>query len=175
MSIVVDQRQRLQGLAQPHVIGQNSAEAVLEQERQPSEALDLVGAQVRVQSGRDVDLGDGVDLAQARHEIRPGGVLRGLVGEFLEILVQRGLIAADLRVLRGEAIERGRLGEEFAQGVEGVVVEGEVRTVVEQQVRLFGRERCEQLGERDLVAVDRHIDAQVEPVGVVSGLGAHRD
>src|SRR5699024_11336193 len=105
----------------------------------------LVGAQVRVQRGRDVDLRYGVDLAQARHEIRPGRVLRGLVGEFLEILVQRGLIAADLRVLRGEAIERGRLGEEFAQGVEGVVVEGEVRTVVEQQVRLFGRERCEQL------------------------------
>ena len=42
---VLHEREHLQRLAQPHVVGQDPAEAVLVEEGQPPEALQLVGPQ----------------------------------------------------------------------------------------------------------------------------------
>ena len=49
---VADQRQRLQRLAKAHVVGEDAAELVLPQERQPLEAVELIRAQLRGQRRR---------------------------------------------------------------------------------------------------------------------------
>ena len=49
---MADQRQGLHRLAQPHVVGEHPAEIVVVQEREPVEAVLLVGAQGGLQRGR---------------------------------------------------------------------------------------------------------------------------
>lgn len=46
---VGDHGERLQGLAEPHVVGEDTAEPVLPEERQPAEPVDLI----RPQGGGD--------------------------------------------------------------------------------------------------------------------------
>ncbi len=50
---MADQRQRLHGLAESHVVGEDPAESVGPQENQPVEALLLVGPKLGVQAGRN--------------------------------------------------------------------------------------------------------------------------
>ena len=61
---VADQRERLQRLAEPHVVGEDPAELELPQRRQPAEPVALVGAQLRLQRRRRVVLGDRIELEQ---------------------------------------------------------------------------------------------------------------
>ena len=49
-----DHREHLQGLAQPHVVGQHPAEPGVPEQREPPEPVDLVGPQRRVQTVGDV-------------------------------------------------------------------------------------------------------------------------
>ncbi len=68
------ERQRLQGLAEPHVVGEDPAEPGLPQEGQPPEAVELVGPQVGLQVDR-VHGGQGVGRPQGAGGLDP---LRGL-------------------------------------------------------------------------------------------------
>ena len=60
-----DVRDGLEGLAQAHVVGQDSAEPQALQGLQPAEALDLVGAQHLAQAGGDLEVGvaEGLEVA----------------------------------------------------------------------------------------------------------------
>ena len=49
---VRDQRQGLDGLAEPHVVGQDPAEPALPEEREPAEPVELVGPQLRLDADR---------------------------------------------------------------------------------------------------------------------------
>ena len=61
----LDVRQCLQGFAQPHVVGQDAAQAVGAQKLQPVQALLLVGAQLGLQAGRHRHRGQFAAAAQA--------------------------------------------------------------------------------------------------------------
>ena len=52
LGAVQQQRQRLHGFAQPHVVGQTGARAPVGEARQPAEAFQLIGAQLRAQRAR---------------------------------------------------------------------------------------------------------------------------
>ena len=56
--------ERLQGFAQPHVVGQNSAQLQFGKMAQEIQAFFLVGAQLRVDSRRKVRAGNSLEFAQ---------------------------------------------------------------------------------------------------------------
>ena len=68
---VADQRQRLHGLAQPHVVGEDAAEPVAPEEAQPVEALALVGPQLCGQGRGSSVVGELVERQQARDLLLP--------------------------------------------------------------------------------------------------------
>jgi hypothetical protein len=55
LHIVHDQAQRLRGLAEPHIIGEDAAKAETAEEGQPRHPALLIGAQLAVEAGRRLD------------------------------------------------------------------------------------------------------------------------
>ena len=62
---VADERERLQRLAEAHVVGEDAAELEAPERREPVEAVSLVGPELRVQRGGQLVLGDRVELEQS--------------------------------------------------------------------------------------------------------------
>ena len=86
--VVVDEGERLQGFAQAHIVGEDPAEVMFTEKCQPSEALHLVGPQLRVHGLGHGHLGDGIEVPQPVHEFGPSGIVGNIVGEVLEFVVQ---------------------------------------------------------------------------------------
>ena len=171
---VEQQRQHLQGLAEPHVVGEHAAEPVPPPEGEAVEALLLVGAQPRVEAGgrwRRDEVAGGAQLAGGgppRHR------RQRLVGEVFEVFPQRQLIAADA----GAGLPFGelrRLIEQRAQPVEARVREREVAAVGEQQLLAAQRQGGEERSERDAAPVDLDEKAQIEPIVIVGLDRLHGD
>ena len=89
---VGEEREGLDGLAQAHVVGQDPAEVLLPQEREPAQALLLVGAQVGLQAGGARGLGEALDGGQTPDGGGPLRVLVHLVRELLEVLPEADLV-----------------------------------------------------------------------------------
>ena len=162
---VHDQRQHLQRLAEAHVVGEDAAQAMLPEEGEPVESGALVRAELGGEPGGYRRRLDPLHVAQALcgGSPRHGGL--GLVGEILEVGPEIDLIAVD--PWRGLPLgQRRGLVEQVPQPVERGVREREVAPVREQQLGAAPGQRGEQRGERDAAPVDRHDDAEVEPVGV---------
>ena len=173
------QRQRLQRLAQPHVVGEDAAEPVPPQEREPLEPGALIRAQQRVKRRRRRGVldrrpggsgGRGAPrekIEQALHLALPR---RGLMADHAEagqLVPQAGLEPADAqRAVQGGRLVRQRAGllDQPGERHQLRLVEREVGTVRQQQVRLAAGQCHEQLGERDLAALHGDGDAEVEPV-----------
>ena len=83
-----DESQRLQRFAQPHIVGEDPAEAAPVEQRQPPESLHLIGTQPRPAQfghlgGRQV-----VEIGQCLCGFPPGQSRLGLVGDVLEVRPQ---------------------------------------------------------------------------------------
>ncbi len=176
-----DQRQRLQRLAQPHVVGEDAAELVLPQEREPLESLDLVRPQLRGQPGgqrhaaevshrlqwRCIRPGAG-ERQEAIDLSLPGACLAADQAKLGQLGPQASLESADPQRLRRPVLERPRLLDEPGERLKSRLVQREVGTVVEQQVLIAPRQRQEQVSEQDELILDEDHDAKTEPV-VVAG------
>ena len=125
---VEQQRRRLDGLAQAHVVRQAGPQASVQQARQPTEALQLVGAQLPPEA-RGRAPGRGLQVAGAEvREHGPGGggyphAAGGLAapGGQLAQAQQPGEIQAGAIVLEEEA---ARLAQGWEDGLQGPAREG---------------------------------------------------
>ena len=64
---MLDECERLQGLAQAHVVGEDPAEAARVQQRQPSESLHLIRTQLRTVQIGDLGGGQVLEVGQCAH------------------------------------------------------------------------------------------------------------
>ena len=168
---MADQRERLQRLAEPHVVSEDPAELELPQRRQPAEPVTLVGAQLCVKRRRRLVLGDRVDLEQRADLALPRLRLLGHDAERGELGPEPGLIAADPQRRRGRVRQRSGLFDQRSQLLQARLQQREVSAVIEQHVRLAAREGAEHLGERQLAAVDADRHPEIEPVALSRDIG----
>ena len=89
------QRQHLNGLAQPHVVGQASAEAEFREQIQPAHAHLLVGPQRTIQRRAGIDLRQSLGAAQALSASPPATGRRPLEPSRLAI-VSGGISRSDI-------------------------------------------------------------------------------
>ena len=118
LSGVLDKRERLEGFAEAHVIGENPAEPERIQQREELEALTLVGAQLRVQPGWNGHMGDGLEVLQFSDGFFPTVGSLGRIRRVGEILPEPHLILRDLLPFGVPFREGLPLGDEGAQGIE---------------------------------------------------------
>ena len=168
---VLEQRQGLQRLAEPHVVGQDAAEPVRPQEREPLEPGQLVGPQLRVDRGGHRHRRRSRSTASSPRTWRCHAAAWWPTTPSAASSSHR---PAWNRLIRSAAVrlvlQRAGLVDEPGERGELRLVQGEVRAVGEQQVRLAVRERDEQVGERHLAALDGDRDAEVEPVALAVAL-----
>ncbi len=163
---VADERQRLERLAEPHVVGEDAAELEAPERREPPEALALVGPQLRVQRGGQRVLGDRIELEQCSDLPLPRLRLLGDDAEGGELVPQACLVAADPQRLRRPVGEGSGLRDQLAQRLQAGLEQREVGAVREQHLRLAVRERLEHRGERQLAPLDADRDAEAEPIAL---------
>ena len=96
------QRQGLQRLAEPHVVGEHAAEPVLVEEGQPVESGVLIGPEGGAQSGGRVVFGPVSRIGQGPDRGLPLAGLGGDHPEALEVLPQ-----ARLESTEADAVTRG--------------------------------------------------------------------
>ena len=166
-----DERQGLESLAQAHIVGEDPTKAVLPQKRQPPEPIELVAAQLGTHPGRHLGRGQLLKGTEPADRLPPLTRRDRLIGELGELIPDRHLVAADLRALGLPFAERFGLLQQFAQPVEGRVIEGEERVVDKLQMRLVLGQGGEQRSERNPLALDRDLEGEVEPVAVLGRLG----
>ncbi len=163
---MLHEREHLQRLAQPHVVGQDPAEAVLVEEGQPPEALQLVGPQ-RGGEADGVGLGD---LREVAERDRPVGPRRGLRVDDAQL----GQLGPHAEVGRADAdpgvVTLAQLGgrrDDLVQPGELRPVEGDVQPAGQDEELVAAGHGREHVGQRDLLTVDAHLHLEVEPVRVV--------
>ena len=103
---VGDQRQRLQRLAEPHVVGEDPAEPGRPQVGQPAEAVELVGPQLGLQPGR-LDLRQ---RGQPAQRLRRPDPLRGLrvdEADLGELVPQPEVVVGEPDPLAGLVVQLG--------------------------------------------------------------------
>ncbi len=172
--LVENHGEHLQGLAQPHVIGEHTAESGATQSCQPLEALTLVGTQCRMQAG-----GKCCRLGRLRHGIADclePGVFAGVHDAQCQELLPPG--QAHLRHPQGGTSLVGqlrRLRQEAAEVVQGRVVQVGVGPVGEEEDLLTEGQGTYQGGHGNLRSAHLDVHVQVEPVGTLrSDLDAHQ-
>ena len=173
---VADQGEGLQRLTEPHVVGEDSAQPVLPEERQPAEPVLLVRAQPGLQPGRGLGAADSAGRQQALDLLPPRRRLMSDHSQRGQLIPEPGLIPADPQRAARRILQRAGLLDQPGERTQLRLVEGEVGAVGQQQVRLAPAEGQEHLEERHRASFhgDRH--AEIEPVGVAGHLvGGHRD
>ncbi|WP_275693225.1 hypothetical protein [Nocardioides sp. TF02-7] len=168
-----DEREHLEGLAEAHVVGQDPAEPVLPQEREPPEPFALVGPQVGRQAHR-LRAGDDGEVAQRLRAADPVGRLGVDDARLGELGPQAEVVLADPDPVALALAQLGRRGDHLPQAVELGAVGRDVAPAGEDE-ELVAEGQCRQyVGERHPLAVDGDGDLEVEPVGrTVGGLAVH--
>ena len=165
--------EHLQRLAQAHVVGEHPAEPAVPEQRQPAEAVDLVGPQGGVEPGGQLGRLDRVEVEQRPHRAGPPVGLLLDHAERRELLPQPGVHHRDAQRVGGLVLQRARLVDQGAQGLELGAVEGEPGAAVEDEVLVPAGDRLDERGQRHVLTRHGHRDAEVEPVGgrAVDGVG----
>ena len=162
---VRDQRQGLQRLAEPHVVGEDPAEPGLPQEGQPAEAVELVGPQL----GLDADRVDRGQRVQRRGAPAP----RGPTGRPARRRCRPRRARPTGPGRGGRPGRRRRAGRcssaaastSSAQVGELGAVDAQVHAVAQDHPVDARGQRLEHVGQRDRGAVDGDLHLEVEPVG----------
>jgi hypothetical protein len=173
-------RQRLGGLAQAHVVGQNAGQVLFAQELQPGQSFGLVMTQFQSQSGRRIDVTDSLrrrQLLGERQDVAlPAELPATAVVEFGQArCVETGDAQAVATGKTIEEIDQGR-GKRFQTPGRGTYAQvvgryqfdqflvGDLR----QQARIepasvAPEQRCQQGGQRQAFALDDDPHVEVEP------------
>ena len=173
-SCFLDHRDGLQGLTQAHVVGEHPAELVSAQEVQPGVPCALVVAQLGAQRRWRINGGELIVVAEPTHPHPPFDLLARDDAQLDELFPEVGLVATDLHRGDGAVREGTGFGDDLAQALQLGRIEREVGAARQDEDRLVLAECPEQGSEVDVLTLDAHLHAQVEPV-VGSGLGGDRD
>ena len=178
--------QRLHGLAEPHIVGEDAAELVGAQELQPVEPLALIGTQLRLQPGRRLDLVDPCEARQAFGQcLEPLAAEPAQSGRSLDRGEAQALAGGDFELARGGEASRvieldqgrqDRLGPvERQRDMPAVGEPAEDRTVMRQAVEFVrragnaqpGQEPGQHRQQRHPLAVDFDPEIEREPPAAV--------
>ncbi len=168
---VANEGERLQRLAEAHVVGEDAAELEIPERGEPAESVALVGAQLRPNSAGHLVARQRVEVEERSHRPLPALGLGGDDAERGELGPQVGLVAADPQRRRRRVGEGARLLDERAQRLQPGIGEGEMRAVIEQHPRLPVGERGEHRDERHLATLDGNGHAEVKPIPLAGQLG----
>ncbi len=171
---VLDQREHLEGLAQPHVVGKDPAQSVLVQEREPPEALELVGPEPGLDPLR-LGLGHLGEVTQGGGALHPGCGLGVDHAQLVELGPGAEVARADAHPARSCLAELCRQRHHLLQAGELGPLEGDVETAGQDEELVAPGQGGQHVGQRDQLAVDAHVDLEVEPVGVVGLLVGERE
>ncbi len=106
MSSSADERQGLQRLAEAHVVGEDTAELVLPQERQPTEPVELVRAQQCPQRRGRLRALDGAERQQSLDLLLPRARLAADHSQLGQLGPQPRLEPADLELTGRRVLQR---------------------------------------------------------------------
>ncbi len=158
-----DQRQRLDGLAEAHVVGQDPAEPVVPEEAQPGETVALVAPQGRGEPGGGLDRAGWTRVCEPRHLPVP---LRELLGDHAEaeqFVPHGGVGMGGVHLRAVEIAQSAGLEQQVAQAVQLRGAQIEVAAAGEHRIALAVHQVFDDRGDRDQFAVDLDLDVQVEP------------
>ena len=158
-------RQHLQGLAQAHVVGEHPAEPAVPEQRQPAEAVDLVGPQRGVEPGGQLGRLDPVEVEQGPDGAAPPVALLLDDAQRGELLPEPGMHHRDAQRVARLVLQGARLVDQRPQRLELGAVEREPGAAVEDEVLVAARDGLDERGQWHVLARHGDRDAEVEPVG----------
>ena len=161
-------RDDLERLAEPHVVGEDAADAGVPEAREPAVAVELVGTQGRPQVGWHLGERPGLEGTERLDVGRPARALLVDDAEGDELVPEVGVVRAEAQSAGLGVGDVAGLLDEVAQPVQLGPVEPEERAGLEEHDLVATRERAEERLEGHVLAVDLDGDPQVEPV---AGLG----
>ena len=159
-----EQCKRLQGLAQPHVVRQDAAQAVVPEERQPVETFMLVGAQIGLQAGRQGNRVHGLQVQQGGDGFPPRHRFLGFLRQFFQLRPEPGLVAADGQFAGVPFLQPLGLVDQGVQVFEFRPVQGKIGAVHQQQLGLALGDGLEDVREGDQPPFHRDHHGEVKPV-----------
>lgn len=163
---VQEQRERLDGLPEPHVVGENAAEPGLPERREPLEPALLIGPQLCEESRgqrpwRQVEGPQRLDALAPR-------LGAGELTEVGDLLPQGHLETTEPNAVGGRGIvELPGFEDQVPEALQVGVVEAEPRARVQDHRLVTVSQRLEQRLERHVLVVDSHDDPQIEPVVIL--------
>ncbi len=160
---VRDERQGLDGLAEPHVVGEDPAEPGLPEVGEPAEPGQLVGPQLRLEPDR-VDGRQRVQGAERLGRPHPLGGLLVDDAHLGELVPQAQVVVTDPHAALGLLLQLGGRLDQPLQVRELGPVDAQVLAVAQDHPVEARGQRREHVGQRDRGAVDGDLDLQVEPV-----------
>ncbi len=171
-----DQGDGLQRLAQPHVVGEHSAEAVVAQVGEPGVAVGLVAAQRGLHARGQRAWGDAAGGRERGECLAPRRRLGVDDTELLELRPQVDVVPTHAEPVANVLLEAARLLDQPTELTQLGLVEAQVRSAREDEQLLLRGQGPQELVEGHLLAVHRHGDGQVQPVpGCLSGCRGHGD
>ncbi len=144
------------------------------QEAEPVETLQLVRPQLRIKRGRQRQPVDPA-FEQSAHGLAPGSGLLVHDAKLRELVPKPGLESADLQRRVLVVLQRAGLFDEGAQLVQLGQVQGEVGAAGQEHLGLARGQRGEHGREGNRLALQSDLDAKVEPVSLLGGLGGDGD
>ena len=169
--------ERLRGLAQAHVVGQDAGEVVAYEMLQPGQAFELVGAQLGAEARRCGDGADALGVAQARGD--RGDLLASAAGQ-VEVgqaggveLRQPPVVVGAVEEVDQRAHQRLDARRANAQAAQGLVLQDHRLVVVDvvqasgKPARIVREQAGEQRRQRQCLAVDLDARRQAEPAVLV--------
>ena len=159
------QRQGLERLAEPHVVGQDAAEPALPEERQPAEAVELVGTQLGLDADQ-FDLRERLDVAQRLGRPDPLGRLLVDDADLGELFPEVEVAVADPDAVARLLVQLGGGLDQLGEVRELRAVDLDVQAVGHDHPRLSERQRLEHVRQRQELPVDLDRHLEVEPVGL---------
>ena len=139
---MADQGEALQRFAESHVVGEDPAQPVLPQERQPAEPVLLVRPQPGPQPGRCRGPGSrpsaeqqALDLLAPRRRLMSDHAQRG------QLVPEPGLVPADPQLAGRRVLQRPGLLDQPGERPQLGLVQGEIGPVGQQEMWLAAAER----------------------------------
>ncbi len=151
---VGDQRQGLQRLAEPHVVGEDPAEPRLPEERQPPEAVELVVPQLRLHPVR-LHLRQPVEVAQRARRADPLRRLGVDQADLRQLRPQPEVVVAHPYPVGGLLLQLTGLPHQLGEPGEARVVDAQVGAVAQDDPLGPQGHRLEQLRQTDEAVADR--------------------
>ena len=175
LHLLLQRGQRLDRLAEPHVVGEAAVQAQLPQRREPVVAEALVGAQLRVEARGQRLLLDPLEVHQALDKSLPRGVRRGVLRDQIGERRRQRLVDLPDLVLVVPFAELLQVDERGGVAVEPVDGQPRDLAVVEAQVAGPRAPRADHVAHVEVVLTRAQRDVDAKPVDAAAHPHRRRD